>query len=85
MDVEAVMAYFGITSGPWLNPTSGTVVIAYALHKVFTALCEHSIIATTCGLARVATGVRAREGCHHCGHHPETGGQVWAGQEVDMS
>ena len=43
MDVEAVMAYFGITSGPWLNPTSGTVVIAYALHAVAAVLHQHMV------------------------------------------
>ncbi len=56
------MAYFGITSGPWLNPTSGTVVIAYALHKVFPALCEHSLNGQqlwTCASQQVFAPVKA--------------------------
>ena len=34
VDVASLMQSIGITSGPWLNPTSGTFVVAYAVHKV---------------------------------------------------
>lgn len=34
MDVAALMNTLGITNGPWLNPTSGTFVISYFIHKV---------------------------------------------------
>ena len=34
VDVARIMQSVGITSGPWLNPTSGTFVVAYAIHKV---------------------------------------------------
>eukprot|EP00042_Codosiga_hollandica_P023116 m.89673 g.89673 ORF g.89673 m.89673 type:complete len:241 (-) comp51055_c0_seq1:153-875(-) len=33
-DVAELMYALGITSGPWLNPTSGTFVIAYFIHKL---------------------------------------------------
>ena len=34
LNVAELMGSLGITSGPWLNPTSGTFVISYAIHKV---------------------------------------------------
>ena len=77
VDVSGLMESVGITSGPWLNPTSGTFVVAYAMHKVHhhdgnpddCSVLTFSPQYFFCSLNACTAGDGADPRGHHRGHH----------------
>jgi hypothetical protein len=70
MDVAGLMGKVGITSGPWLNPTSGTFVVAYAIHKVSSlSSVNGALIEILSSSSLNAAHIFADDGSHQSGNH----------------